>query len=170
MAKTKKETAEAVAVNQEAVEKVEKKETEDVVTTDVVDNEVTEDIAGTKEDERDPSADAQDDEEKNAQDDEESEEISPPPSETVPLPFGQVEATKEEYVDYCLPFLPGKEMGDFQTVTLNGKNYQVAYGVPVKVPVGVKEILDDMIRSQRLLKKKIDRLTEQERCIAKLED
>lgn len=118
MAKTKKETTEAVAVNQEAVEKVEKKETKDVVKT----------------------------------------------------PQSDTDTVKEKYVDYTLQFLPGKEMGDYQTVTVNGKNYQVAYGVPVKVPVGVKEILDDMIRSQRLLKNKIDRLTEQERCIAKLED
>lgn len=147
MAKTKKETTEAVAVNQEAVEKVEKKETEDVVTTDAVekaDNEVTEDIA-----------------EPDTQDAEENEETTPPSAD---------DTVKEEYVDYTLQFLPGKEMGDYQTVTVNGKNYQVAYGVPVKVPVGVKEILDDMIRSQRLLKNKIDRLTEKDRCIAKLED
>ncbi len=141
MAKTKKETAEAVAVNQEAVEKAEKEETAEAVAVNQeavenADNEETEDVADIEKTE----------------------------------PKEAAEVNKEEYVDYCLPFLPGKEMGDYQTVTVNGKNYQVAYGVPVKVPVGVKEILDDMIRSQRLLKKKIDRLTSQEKCIAKLED
>ena len=79
------------------------------------------------------------------------------------------ENKKEEYVDYILPFLPGKQMGDSQTVTINGKNYQVQYGVPVKVPIGVKEVLEDMVKAAQLLKKKIDRMTKEEQCIAKLD-
>lgn len=79
------------------------------------------------------------------------------------------ETKNEEYVDYCLPFLPGVDVGESQTVTLNGKNYQVQYGVPTKVPVGVKEILEDMVKQTRLIKDKIDRLSKEEKCIAKFD-
>ena len=92
------------------------------------------------------------------------------PAEAVDKGMPVPKKEKEEYVEFCLPFVPGKEMGDFQTVTLNGRNYQVQYGVTQKIPLGVKEILEDMLLSQRLIKRKIDELTKEEKCIAKFED
>lgn len=77
---------------------------------------------------------------------------------------------KEEYVDYCLPFVPGKEMGDSQTVTVNGKNYQVRYGEQVRIPIAVKEILEDMLLSQKLIKRKTDELAGKDKCIAKFDN
>lgn len=75
--------------------------------------------------------------------------------------------TGNEYVDYCLPFLPGRKKGDSHTVTINGKNYQVQYGVPVKVPAGVKEILEGMVMQNEMVERKIRELTKEERCLAK---
>ena len=75
--------------------------------------------------------------------------------------------TNGEYVDYCLPFLPGRKKGDSHTVTINGKNYQVQYGVPVKVPSGVKEILEGMVMQNEMVERKIRELTKEERCLAK---
>lgn len=72
------------------------------------------------------------------------------------------------YVEYCLPFMPGVKPGDSQTVTINGKNYQVKYGERVRVPVGVKEILEEMVKANGLIEEKIKRL-QQETCITKLE-
>ena len=72
------------------------------------------------------------------------------------------------YVEYCLPFMPGVKPGDSQTVTINGKNYQVKYGEVVRVPVGVAEILKEMVKANGLIEEKIKRL-QQETCITKLE-
>lgn len=77
--------------------------------------------------------------------------------------------SKEDYVEYCLPFLPGKKKGDSHTVTINGKNYQVQYGVNVKVPIGVKEILEEMVMQTELIDRRIRELTDKEKCIAKFE-
>ncbi len=77
-------------------------------------------------------------------------------------------AEKPGYVDYYLPPLADKPIGSYQTVTINGKNYQVRYGEWVKIPVGVRDILEEMVRQTMLLGKKIERLKE-EKCITKIE-
>lgn len=74
---------------------------------------------------------------------------------------------KKGYVNYCLPFLPGKQPGDSHTVTVNGINYQIQYGEPVCVPVAVRDILEEMIAQSRHTARKIQELTGHERCIAK---
>ncbi len=72
------------------------------------------------------------------------------------------------YVEYCLPFLPGKKPGDFQTVTINGKNYQVKYGEKVMVPKGVRDVLEEMVQQSILIEKKVEEL-KKEKCITKIE-
>lgn len=84
---------------------------------------------------------------------------------------GEAETVAEEddgYVVYTLPFLPGTNDGDYQTVVINGKNYQVKYGEPIRMPKGVAEVLQQMVNSTRVTNEKIKRL-QQERCITTLE-
>lgn len=86
--------------------------------------------------------------------------------DTENLTSAQSPQRNEEYVDYCLPFMEGKRKGDSQTVTVNGKNYQVQYGIPTKVPIAVYSILQEMVAQSEILDKKIKALTEKEKCIA----
>lgn len=78
-------------------------------------------------------------------------------------------AENDGYVNYCLPFLPGKQPGDSHTVTVNGKNYQVQYGVPVRVPIAVRDILEEMIAQSRHVSRKMQEMKDNDRCIAKFE-
>lgn len=75
---------------------------------------------------------------------------------------------KDGYVKFCLPFLPGKTKGDYQTVTINGKNYQVKYGETVNIPVGVRDVLVEMLAQSELIDRKIAAL-KKERCISTIE-
>lgn len=81
---------------------------------------------------------------------------------------GQNALVDDGYVTYCLPYLPGVKPGEYQTVTINGKNYQVKYGEPVRMPSGVAEVLQQMVKSRTRIEDKIKRLQE-EKCITKLE-
>ena len=71
-------------------------------------------------------------------------------------------------VKYCLPYLNGAGPGDFRTVTLNGKNYQVQYGVEVEMPIGVAQILKEAVAQDMLIRNKIKKLQE-EKCLTKID-
>lgn len=51
-------------------------------------------------------------------------------------------AHQEEKVPYVIRKPEGVE-GDFTTVTVNGKNYQIAYGKTVMIPRFVAEIIEN---------------------------
>ena len=51
-------------------------------------------------------------------------------------------------VEYIVPMNVFGD-GDYVTVGLNGVNFQIEVGVPVRVPKGVKEILDESIRRKK---------------------
>ena len=74
--------------------------------------------------------------------------------------------TKEGYVEYCLPFMPDTKMGDAITVTINGKNTQVQYGVTQMIPIGVRDVLEEMVKQQMVVAKKIEELADNNRLIA----
>ena len=81
---------------------------------------------------------------------------------------GKAERKDDGYVEYCLPFLPGVKPGDYQTVTINGKNYQVKYGENIRMPKGVADILKEMVKSYITTEEKAARL-QKETCITVLE-
>ena len=82
---------------------------------------------------------------------------------------GKPAPIKNGYVSYMLPFVPGANPGDSETVGLNGVNYQVQYGVQVEIPKGVAEILDRRQKQRVLLIKKIEE-ARKEKCITKIEN
>lgn len=87
---------------------------------------------------------------------------------------GEAEAAAEAkneddgYVTYTLQVIPGVVDGEYQTVVINGKNYQVKVGEPVRMPKGVAEVLQQMVASANATNKRIKSMR-QERCITTLE-
>ena len=56
------------------------------------------------------------------------------------------EALRKAHQEEKIPFVirnPGGVEGDFTTVTVNGKNYQIAYGKTVMIPRFVAEIIEN---------------------------
>ena len=92
-------------------------------------------------------------------------------AETEPANIGEAKETAEKpgYVKYSLPYAPGAQPGDYESVGLNGINYHVQYGVEVFVPVGVAEILN---RRRRQAIKYAEKLKEAQKneCIAIIEN
>ena len=82
---------------------------------------------------------------------------------------GVPKATKPGYVPYNLPFAPGTQPGDYESVGLNGINYRVKYGVDVEIPIGVAEILDRRRRQALRYAEQLKKAQENE-CIGVVED
>lgn len=88
----------------------------------------------------------------------------PEPGEGESVAGGSVEKKQEMpeqkddgRVEYTIPM---NVFGDEEHVTvgLNGKNYQIEVGVPVRVPKGVKEILDESIKRKKIASGKLRNL------------
>ncbi len=50
-------------------------------------------------------------------------------------------------------------IGSSHTVTLNGKNYQIMYDEEVMVPRGVKLILDEKLKNEKLAEMRIAKMS-----------
>lgn len=64
----------------------------------------------------------------------------------------EVKAPKQDWVEIILPMPTNPEEPDQEFFSVNGKNYIIKCGIPVKVPLSVKEVLDhkyEMIKVQR---------------------
>lgn len=53
-----------------------------------------------------------------------------------------VKAEKPSYVEIMLPMPQNPDEPDQEFFSVNGKNYLIKCGIPVKVPYAIKEILD----------------------------
>lgn len=80
------------------------------------------------------------------------------------------ETKKDERVEYTLPFMPGTKMGDSITVTINGVNTQVQYGVTQMIPKGVADVLMEMVSQERIVAKKVEEIAGKERLIATIKE
>lgn len=54
----------------------------------------------------------------------------------------EVKAEKPSYVEIMLPMPQNNDEPDQEFFSVNGKNYLIKCGIPVKVPYAIKEILD----------------------------
>lgn len=57
----------------------------------------------------------------------------------------------EEKIPVLLRRPAGEQIGASQTVTVNGKNYQIMYDEEVFVPRNVKLILDEKLKNEKLV-------------------
>lgn len=60
---------------------------------------------------------------------------------------------KTEYVEIVLPMPLNADEPDQEFFSVNGKNYLIKCGVPVKVPVAIKEILDHRYEMNKVARK-----------------
>lgn len=73
---------------------------------------------------------------------------NPSTADAVTLPLGKG-GGDDGKVDYVVPMNVFGD-GDYVTVGLNGVNYQIEVGVQVRVPKGVKVILDEAIKRKKI--------------------
>lgn len=70
----------------------------------------------------------------------------------------ELEQYYEEKVSVLLRRPAGEPIGASQTVTINGKNYQVMYDEEVMVPRKVKLVLDEKLKNEKLAEQRIARM------------
>lgn len=71
----------------------------------------------------------------------------------------ELEQYYEEKVPVLLRRPAGEPIGASQTVTINGKNYQVMYDEDVMVPRKVKLVLEEKLKNEKLAELRIAKMS-----------
>ena len=75
--------------------------------------------------------------------------------------------TKEDYLKERVPVTlkrPESEKKEFRTVSVNGVNYQIAYGKQVLVPRFVAEIIKESEKNEQIAQSNADALAQMVKC------
>lgn len=70
---------------------------------------------------------------------------------------------QREYLQERVPVMLQRPEGEkmaHRTITVNGKNFQIQYGMTVMVPRYVKNVIDESVRNAEQAQRKVDEITQ----------